>query len=325
VQPPSPADLGLTPIAGLKVSGNVSLAAYTRFGIGGAAAVLVDAATEAALASAVRALRTTGTPYSVIGGGTNLIASDEGFAGVVLRYTNATIEVGGEPEGAEAVVAAGAMLQDLVDETISLGLAGLETLTGIPGWVGGAIYGNAGAYGHSIHESVRSVRYLDTGDTEIRTLDNDGCRFHYRESIFKQRKDWIVLSAVLDLSPAEPEQLRETASGIRKIRDEKYPPTMRCAGSIFKNLMFADLPEPVRAGVPLKAVREGKVASAYFLEKAGAKGTKRGGVQVADYHANLIFNAGGGTSRELRELIAELKGRVRARFGIELEEEVQYI
>lgn len=286
---------------------------------------MADAATEPALISAICALRESGANYTVIGGGTNLIASDEGFAGVVLRYTNATIEFAAEPTGADVTAAAGAALQDLVDRAISLGLQGLETLTGIPGWLGGAIYGNAGAYGHSIHECVRGVRYLDTGDTEIHTLDNDACRFHYRESIFKQRKDWIVLSAELDLTPADADALREVAAGIRNIRDEKYPPSMRCAGSIFKNLIFAELPEDARADVPLKAVREGKVASAYFLERAGAKGMKRGGVEVADYHANLIFNSGQGTARELRELIAELKQRVRVRFAIELEEEVQYI
>ncbi len=321
----------LSSIPGLKVAENVPLSECTRFGIGGPAAVLADATTEAALAAAVQALRQAGTSYTVIGGGTNLIASDQGFAGVVLRYTNTSIEsaqidnASTDAGGERVTAAAGALLQDLVDRTLSLGLGGLETLTGIPGWVGGAIYGNAGAYGHSINECVRSVRYLDASTGEIRELDHDACQFRYRESVFKQRKDWIVLSATLDLSQADAEKLAETASGIRRIRDEKYPSTMRCAGSIFKNLIFAELPEEARADVPLKAVREGKVASAYYLERVGAKGVTRGGVKVADYHANLIFNADGGTAQELRELIAELKQRVRERFGIELEEEVQYL
>jgi len=119
--------------------------------------------------------------------------------------------------------------------------------------------------------------------------------------------------------------LRATATGILKIRNEKYPPTMRCAGSIFKNLLWADLSAAVRAQVPAAVVREGKVPSAYFLEQAGAKGLVRGGVRVADYHANLIYNEGGGTAREVRELIADLKRRVHERFGLELEEEVQYV
>jgi UDP-N-acetylmuramate dehydrogenase len=100
---------------------------------------------------------------------------------------------------------------------------------------------------------------------------------------------------------------------------------MKCAGSIFKNLILAELAPAVAAQVPERVVREGKVPAAWFLEQAGARGLARGEMRVADYHANLIYNAGGGTARELRELIADLKGRVAARFGFELEEEVQYV
>jgi UDP-N-acetylmuramate dehydrogenase len=100
---------------------------------------------------------------------------------------------------------------------------------------------------------------------------------------------------------------------------------MRCAGSIFKNLILADLPDTVQRQVPERVVREGKVPSAYFLDQVGAKGMEKGGIRVADYHANLIYNAGQGTSRELCELIEELKLRVQERFGLTLEEEVQYV
>ena len=100
---------------------------------------------------------------------------------------------------------------------------------------------------------------------------------------------------------------------------------MKCAGSIFKNLILAELPESVRRQIPERVVREGKAPSAYFLEQVGAKGMRNGGIQVADYHANLIYNAGDGTARELCELIGELKSRVRKQFGLELEEEVQYV
>ena len=100
---------------------------------------------------------------------------------------------------------------------------------------------------------------------------------------------------------------------------------MKCAGSIFKNFLLAELPSEVAAQVPASAIREGKVPAAYFLEHAGAKGMRRGDIHVADYHANLIYNAGCGSARDLRALIGELKTRVRDRFGIEVEEEVQYV
>jgi len=309
----------MRPSAGLTILENAPLARYTRFAVGGPAKILADASTETALTEALHEIRESGKPYTVMGGGTNLVAADEGYAGVVLRYTNSAIEF----VAATVRVAAGAVLQDLVDASIAHGLKGLETMTGIPGWLGGAIYGNAGAYGHSIHERVSSVRYLQ-GEC-VHEIGNAACGFAYRESVFKRRKDWIVLSATLQLEPADADELHATASGILKVRNEKYPPTMRCAGSIFKNLLWADLPAAVRAQVPATVVREGKVPSAYFLEQAGAKGLVRGGVRVADYHANLIYNEGGGTAREVHELIADLKRRVHDRFGLDLEEEVQYV
>lgn len=281
--------------------------------------MLADASSEAALEAAWKAVTGSNTPHALMGGGSNLVADDAGFPGVVLRYTANRIEI----QGPLVRVAAGAVLQDLVDATVAAGLEGLHTMTGIPGWVGGAIYGNAGAYGHSIHEFVESVRFFD--GLAVREIANAACEFRYRESVFKRHKNWIVLDTTLRLTPGDAAQLRSTADGILKIRNEKYPPTMHCAGSIFKNLLLAELPEAVRAQVPERVIREGKVPSAYFLELAGAKGMVAGGVRVADYHANLIYNAGGGTAQQVRELIGILKQRVLDQSGLQLEEEVQYL
>jgi len=175
------------------------------------------------------------------------------------------------------------------------------------------------------------VRYvpknIEIEGTQVRVeagaVLHDKLFFSYRTSIFKSFKDWIVLDAVLKLKKADPAALRATADGILKIRNEKYPPTMKCAGSIFKNLLLADLPSGV--AVPEKIVREGKVPSAWFLEAAGAKGLAIGGLKVADYHANLIYNEGGGTARDLWHLIETLKLGVWEKFGVKLEEEVQSI
>ena len=262
-------------------------------------------------------VRETQIPHTVIGGGSNLVVGENGFAGMVLRYVQRAIVI----DGLQVTVNSGASLQDLVDETVAQGLKGLETMTGIPGWVGGAIYGNAGAYGHSIHERVESVRYFD--GSEFRTMGNAGCEFHYRESIFKRRKDWIIVSATLRMDQGDSEELQAIADGIRKTRDAKYPPTMKCAGSIFKNLLVRELPAGL--DLPASVVREGKVPSAYFLEQAGAKGMSDGPIRVADYHANLIYNEGGGTSVQVASIVNELKRRVLEKFGIALEEEVQWV
>ena len=254
-----------------------------------------------------------------IGGGTNLIVSDAGFRGIVLRYRAAGLVAA----HGRVVAQAGAVLQDLVDFTIDHRLKGLETLAGIPGSVGAAVYGNAGAYGHSISERVVRVQFFDGAGVQV--IGNEECEFRYRESIFKRHKEWIIFSTELLLDEADGAQLRKTADDILKVRNEKFPVTMKCAGSIFKNLLLRELPEKVAAEVPEKVVREGKIPAAWFLEQVGAKGLERGDIRVAEYHANLIYNSGAGTAAQLRGVIDELKARVRARFGIEIEEEVQYV
>ena len=295
------------------------LSRHTRFGIGGPAALFAECESEEGFAAAMRAARSSGVALTVIGGGSNLVVSDAGFDGLVVRYRGEEMEA----EGQVVRVGAGVELQALVDFTIERGLKGLETMTGIPGWVGAAIYGNAGAYGHSISERVHRVRFWD--GERVREFDNAQCEFAYRESVFKDHKEWTIFSSELQMERGDAAELRRKADGIREIRDAKYPPTMKCAGSIFKNCILAELPESAASVVPAEVIREGKVPSAWFLEQAGAKGLRRGDIQVADYHANLIYNDGAGTAADLRAVIVELKQRVRERFGLELEEEVQYV
>lgn len=316
---PSAALNRLTALANLKVAAGIPLAAYTRFQIGGPAAVLCDTPDSCAFVEALRVVRMLALPRIVIGGGTNLVVSDAGFDGAVLRFTGSRIT----QEGTLLRVESGAVLQDVVDYSVQHGLKGMETITGIPGYLGGAVYGNAGAYGHSMEELIVRVRISD-GET-VSTLSNAECGFRYRDSIFKERKEWIILSADLQFAPGEPEELAKIATEIRAIRDAKYPPTMRCAGSIFKNLFFADLPLSLQKQIPRSLVRDGKIPSAWFLEQVGAKGMRRGDIQVASYHANLIYNDGAGSGADLVAIIEDLKQRVRDRFDFDLEEEVQYV
>jgi len=299
---------------GLVVRERAPLSEFTRFGIGGAVAVLADAFDEAALIAALKA-----TPAVVLGEGSNVIAADEGYPGVILRYRGSKIEM----DSGAIVCQTGASLQALVDFSIERSLAGLHTMTRIPGWVGAALYGNAGAYGNSIGPYVESVRFTD--GAEAREFSNEECEFRYRESVFKRQKEWVLLSARVRLPGGDAEALRSRADEIQRVRDAKYPPAMRCAGSIFKNLLVAELPAELVRALPPKVVIEGKVPSAWFLEQVGAKGMRRGDIQIADYHANLIYNDGAGKAADLVSLIAEVKARVLERFGLALEEEVQYV
>lgn len=306
-------------IPNLQVSRGALLARYTRFAIGGPADIYAETGSVEAFVEALAVSRASGLPFVVIGEGTNLIASDAGFPGIVLRFTARSIR----REGNRVMADAGAELLAVVDFAVTSGLKGIETLAGIPGSLGASVYGNAGAYGHSMSEVVEAVRFFD-GEC-VRVFANAECDFHYRDSVFKSHKEWIIFSAELALEPADADELRRTQDEIVAVRSQKFPPTMKCAGSVFKNLILAELSSAVAAQVPERVVREGKVPAAYFLEQAGSKGQSRGDIRVADYHANLIYNAGAGTARELRELIEALKAQVRARFGLELEEEVQYV
>jgi UDP-N-acetylmuramate dehydrogenase len=311
--------LGAEP-ADMELHVHEPLSAHTRFGIGGPADLLVITRGTGSFIRALELTRASGLPWVVIGGGTNLVVSDTGFHGVVLKFAADAILIG--PEGL-VLSDAGAVLQDLVDRTIACGLRGLETMTGIPGWVGAAVYGNAGAYGRSISEGISHVSFFD--GERVRILDKAACAFRYRESIFKREKNWIILSCLLRLETSDAAQLKSTAEGILRVRNEKYPLTMKCAGSIFKNYLFAELPDRVQEIVPSNVVREGKVPSAWFLEQVGAKGLRVGDIQVATYHANLLYNDGAGTARDLVNVIRQLKQRIEDRFGIPLEEEVQYV
>src|SRR3954452_7833838 len=309
----------LRAIPGLEVRDHESLAPYTRFGLGGQARLLCTTTSRRAFIDALSATASMAFPRMVIGGGTNLIVSDEGFDGIVLQFSGSAIDA----NGTKLTVEAGAVLQDVVDRSIELGLDGLQTMTGIPGFTGGAVYGNAGAYGHSINELVARVDFAQDGREA--SFDNAQCGFSYRHSRFKDHKDWVILSTELQFVPGDRNTLATTAAEIRTVRDAKYPPSMKCAGSIFKNVFFANLPPETQAEIPPKLVREGKVPSAFFLEEVGAKGIRQGDIQVATYHANLIYNDGAGRASDLVALIHDLKRRVRDRFDFDIEEEVQYV
>ena len=207
----------LAALPGTTVLRDAPLSRYTRFGIGGPADIYVEANNPENFLEALGIASASGLETVVIGGGTDLIVADEGFRGVVLKLSNHQLRA----DSTSVYVESGAVLQTLVDYTVDLGLKGLETMTGIPGSVGAAVYGNAGAYGHSIAERIAGVRFYD-GDS-IRVFNNAQCEFHYRESIFKQHKDWIIFSAHLAMEKGEAATLRETADRILAVRNKKYP------------------------------------------------------------------------------------------------------
>lgn len=301
----------------------------TTLRIGGPVKEVVRAETEEELVNNTQAATVKKQAYLVIGGGSNLLVSDDGFEGrVIQNQTKGKHILGNEPEtpgsASKIVVKSGEILQDLVDFANEQGLAGLESLAGIPGTLGGAIYGNAGAYGQTISDHLLTVRAFDPTGYQTSSLVKEDCEFKYRDSIFKRNK-YIILEAVFELTSSEPEKLIQTSLDIVKKREAKYPPGIKCPGSFFKNIIASELPSEVLAKIPEEKIVYGKIPAGTLLEMVGGKGDNLREIEIAPYHANLFINRGGGTARDFYMLAKKYYDKVKSQFGIVLEPEVQLI
>ncbi len=295
-------------------------------------------ATVDELMSAVREARLAKRKYFVLAGGSNVVMP-ENYRGRVIHYhvpQDSILKT--KIQDRTLTVEAGVRLMDFINYAIDCGLAGIETLSGIPGTVGGAIVGNAGAYGQTISDTLVRVKIFDPtslklrGASGVKWLSKRQCHFAYRESIFKQ-KDWLVLEAEFTLKPGNKSELEKKSQEIIAVRNQRYTPGLKCPGSFFKNVLVKSLSRRVLDMVdPAKIVypeqgrgSDGKIPAGYLLEEVGAKGLKLGNLRVADFHGNLIINNGKATMGEVKKLAALLKRRVFKKFGIKLEEEVRYV
>jgi UDP-N-acetylmuramate dehydrogenase len=287
---------------------DVPLAPYTTFRIGGPADLFVEAHARDALAEAVRAARGHGVPYFVLAGGSNLLVDDRGVRGLVIR--NVASEV--RRDGHRLTVGSGLPLADLLEAAAAESLAGLEFAAGIPGSVGGAVYGNAGAYGKAM-EDVLVAATLLTPDGRLVEVGPEALGFTYRMSRLKTSGD-LVLDATFELAPGDPDTIRRQMAEIIDVREAKHPDPARfgSAGSYFKNL-------------PPPAPGARRTPAGLLLDQVGAKGMSVGRALVSAEHANFIVNPGGATAADVLELAARLKALVKSRFGVALEEEVLYV
>ncbi len=280
---------------------------FTSMKVGGPAELYVEANTSQKLVEAVIATRELRVPYFVMSGGSNLVIDDAGLSGLVIRYTAANLIADDLTIGCEG----GLELWQLVQEAGNRGWGGLENLAGIPGSVGGAVFGNAGAFGHSIGDILESGVIL-TPSNSLETVDNDYFRFRYRHSYLKESGD-ILLSVKLSFKPDDQDRLWTKMREILVLRAEKHPPhDWPCAGSFFKNIEKADEPY-------------GKLAAGILLDKVGAKNLRVGQAGVYFKHANIIVNCGGARFADIRRLANLMRQKVKDQFGITLEEEIRYV
>lgn len=290
---------------------------HTTLRIGGPADYFYPATTADRLVAALRAARELDVPVFLLGGGSNLLVSDDGFRGLVVRNAIETLEF----DGTAVHVGAGHDFLDLIRRCRDRGLAGLEFAAGIPGSVGGALYGNAGCYGRDIGSLTIEGTHATPDGAVVETRPAAWYQFGYRDSRLK-REPRVLLSALLQLARGEPGAIGREIEEKLEIRRAKHPewrvePT---AGSYFKNLP-PDWQMPGARHSP--GTR--RVPAGQLLDECGCRGLRVGGAMVYEKHANIVVNAGHATAADVLALAAEMKRRVRERFGVALEEEVMFL
>ena len=300
---------------------NILLAPYTTFQIGGRARYFFTARTSDFIVRALIAAKNARIPFFILGGGSNLLVSDKGFRGLVVQIKNLKFKI----KNSFVYTEAGVSMSVLVKETGKRGLSGFEWAGGLPGSVGGAIRGNAGAFKGEIKDNVLWVEALDAKGN-VKKLSSLQCHFSYRSSIFKE-KNWVVLSAAFKLKKGNTRAIQAIAKDHIRYRKEKHPLEYPNAGSIFKNCdlrkFSLGLQKKLQPAVKLDPFPV--VPTAYLNDQAGLKGMRQNNIQISRKHPNYMVNLGGGTAKDVILLVQKVKKIIKKKFSIDLEQEVEYV
>ncbi len=287
----------------------VLLKNHTTFKIGGPAEYFFIAKTKEDLIFALKKARELKLPIFILGGGSNVLFSDKGFSGLVIKISNFKSQISNSNK---VYAGAGLSLAKLARITADAGLSGFEWSAGIPGaTVGGAVFGHAQAFGEKISDWLESVEALDIKNflpagrqVKIKKFSKNQCQFSLKNSIFKKNKDLIILSVVFALRKRDKKEIKEKLKGFLEYRKKNHPMDFPSAGSVFIN------PE---------------IPAGQLIEKSGLKGKKIGKAQISEQHANFIVNLGNAKAEDVLKLINLAKQKVKKMFGIDLETEIQLI
>lgn len=282
---------------------NESMKNHTTMKVGGNAKVLVEPENVEQIKQIIEYAKDNNIDYFVIGKGSNIVVSDEGIDGIVIKISNKFSDIRVDKNTIYATAGASMPLVSMTAKNNML--SGFEFACGIPGTIGGGIKMNAGAYGSEISNIVTEITYLDE-NCEVKTITNKDAKFGYRESIFKENDKLVVLSAKFELARKESkEEIEKIMNENNNSRRQKQPIELPNSGSIFKR-------------------PEGHFVGPMIIE-CGLQGKCVGDAQVSTKHAGFIVNLGNATSKDIQELIEIIKEKVYERFGVHLETEVQFI
>ncbi|SES94617.1 UDP-N-acetylmuramate dehydrogenase [Anaerobranca gottschalkii] len=279
---------------------NHPLKDYTTFKIGGPADYFATPSTEEALLQLINYAKEFNIPFFVLGKGSNILISDEGYRGIIINLTEKLNKITGEDERIYAQ--SGATLTDISKKALEHSLTGFEFAIGIPGSFGGGIFMNAGAYEGQMSDVVERVWVIRNG--EIVPIDKEEMEFGYRKSIFQKYND-IIIKGCIKLQKGDYNQIKAKMDELTQKREEKQPLELPSAGSVFKR------PQGYFAGK--------------LIEDSGLRGYRIGGAQVSEKHCGFIVNTGGATAQDVKDLIQYIQKTVKEKFGVELEREVKYL
>jgi UDP-N-acetylmuramate dehydrogenase len=332
------------------------LSSFTTLRVGGPARKIVHAHSEAELIEFVKAADSVKEPILILGGGSNLLISDAGFAGTVIRVESKGNALDYDAcSGGMIEVSAGEDWDKFVEISIEKGFADLESLSGIPGTVGGAPIQNIGAYGHEVSETIARVKTYDRSKGEVKTFTNAECKFSYRNSIFKEQPGKYVILTVtfqlrkgaqslpiayaelakqLSVNIGDQVEVTKVRQAVLKLRASKgmlinLENEINSAGSFFVNpILSKSAADKLPAEAPRWPQNDGKVktSAAWLMEHSGVvKGEKLAGAQISNKHVLALTNSGDATAEDIIELAKRARKKVYEKFGIKLEAEVQLV
>lgn len=302
---------------------NFDLTKLTTFRIGGRAEFFMVIKNRRELAEAVAWAKTKKLPLAVLAGGSNILIMRKKIPGLVLKIFGEDYLI----KKNYLTCWAGTSLTSCAKIAAAAGLTGLEWASGIPGSAGGAIRGNAGAYGSDMSKPVAEVEAYDSIKNKFIKLDNQACGFGYRDSVFKKRKNLIIAGVKLKLAQGAPAEIKALS---RKNFNERFKnlPKQPSAGCIFKNLEYGKIvrqnKELAEALAAQGLVKGNKVGAGRLIDWLGLKSKTMGGAKVSESHANFIINADQAQAKDVVKLIKLIKTRVKHKYKIDLQEEIQY-
>ena len=293
------------------------LAPLTTYKIGGPADLFLEVADEKIIVSAIREAKKLKIKWFLLGGGSNLVISDEGFRGLVLKIKEKPIVV----KNSQITAGAGCNLQKVVKRAQKESLTGLEFAVGIPGTLGGAVYGNAGAWGRSMEKVLASARVLSP-DGKVEIWKNKDFGFTYRASKIKGEKGQkhIILAVTLKLHHGKKKKIAQEMA--KNLIGRGHLPKEFSAGCIFQNVIATP---QITKKFPPQAIKHGKIPTGWIVERLGLKGKKSGKAFISRAHGNFILNPGGASASDIKKLKNLIKEKTRERFGLKLKEEVEFV